>query len=71
MIEGLKQKYNKTLTRYYSAATYMDNKEIPFDERYEHFGKFREIITELNSLVVQIKATGCEMCGEQIREGFK
>ena len=68
-MDELKTNYNETLARYRKAAAYMDS-GAPTDEKERHLQRFHALLYELNGMVQQIKETGHETTGEEIRSGF-
>lgn len=69
-VVDMKKKYNQSLAKYRKAYTYLDNNSIPLDEREKHLQKFRDLMYELNDIILQIRAAGYNMTSEEIRGGF-
>ena len=50
----LKKQYNEVLRRFYKAEMYLENNDIPLEEREKHIPKAKEVIDGLNTLLKEI-----------------
>jgi hypothetical protein len=57
----LEQEYDQLLKRFYKAVEYLDNKEIPLEERKKWLPEYRKILDKLNELVTQMRKRGKEV----------
>ncbi|HCS73020.1 MAG TPA: hypothetical protein DIW17_04005 [Clostridiales bacterium] len=65
------EQYNKLIKRQKDGAIYLDNPNVPMEERSRWIGKFQEILSSLNALINEIEnKLGRKMTKKEILEGF-
>lgn len=65
------EQYNRLIKREKKGAAYLDNPDIPTQEKEKWIGEFQKIIKALNGLIPYIeKAAGRKMTSDEILNGF-
>lgn len=70
-IHSLKKEYNKLIKRYKAGGEYLDNNDIPIEEREKWIGEFRKIIDVLNGFINEFKKLGVELTDNDVMNGFE
>lgn len=70
-MKELKKQYNALLMRHNRAASFLDDDNIPAEEREQHIPAFRQIIADMEAILKSIKAKGQEASETEILQGFK
>lgn len=65
------EQYNRLIKREKKGAAYLDNPDVPAQEKERWIGEFQKIIRALNDLICLIeKELGRNMTSEEILNGF-
>lgn len=69
-IDELKAKYNRLLVRVKKGEEYLDNSDIPLDEREKSIPLFIQLTRDASALFQQIKQLGVAYTQEEYTNGF-
>lgn len=69
-LDALKKDYNAFLTRFYKASAFMDNSEMPAQEKERTLPGFMAIIKGLNDILDKMKSMGFSPLNDEVLGGF-
>ena len=69
-IAGLAREYNEMLRKHERLISYIDNTEIPFQERIQHKDEHAQLCDRLSALLIGILDTGYVWTPEEAIAGF-
>ena len=70
-IQLMKSEYNKINQRIKKGGTYLDNEDVPLEEREKFIPAYCKIILEQNNVLHRLKNAGVEVTDEQYFNGFE
>jgi hypothetical protein len=70
MVTELKRKFNELLIRRDRGEIFLDNPNIPLEQKEKWADTFKDILRQMNELAAAIEATGHKLTDEEVLEGF-
>ena len=70
MVE-LKRFYNVLIKRHKKACDYLDNNDIPLEQRDKHVSRYQTLMKTINKCVEMLEINEIKMSNNEIRNGFK
>lgn len=67
----IQQEYNNLLKRCNNGMKYLDDNNIPIQERESKVSDFRMIVGRLNNILWELKQQGINATNKEILEGFE
>ena len=69
-LESLKAAYAKLLQKEKALEGYLDDNSVPVAMRESKVGEFKDILSRMNQLLMEIARTGYRATSEEMQNGF-